>query len=272
MKIYNPKESPMSVVVFFSGGASSLRAMLRDENYGKLYAVSGAFTDRKDAKDRELCAANGIDVEYIGRKKFYEESGLDPKNPDSRRHYYDAVHNQIARFNADVIALSGYMHIVSDPLLEEYQNRVFNVHPADLSILSGLEIERLDVSELMPAEVKKLVELNGLRRKLAGNNAVYDAVVIAGEPQTRSTIHIATADFDEGPIVVQSKPFEVAERESIGDIKKYARALQERMKVEGDGPAYIKALEFAARGSLAIEDGVVMIDGVALPYCGYRIR
>lgn len=267
----------MNVVVFFSGGASSLKAMLGDENYGKLYRVPGAYTDKEEAKGRQLCRDNSIPDLFISRKGFYSQHDLDPKNRDSRRRFYEMLAREIGQFRPDVICLSGYMHIVTDPVLTEYESRVLNVHPADLAILSGLGSSRLDVSQLSPKEVRKLIEINKLTRKIKGENAVYDAIT-GGEQATRSTIHIATEDFDEGPIVVQSKSFavnpEMRERAFSGltdGVQNYASALQDTMKAEGDGPAYLKALELISQGRLSIDGETLSLDGKNLPYCGFRL-
>ncbi len=268
MIIYTPKETPMNVVVFFSGGASGLRAMLQDANYRKLYRVTGAFTDRKDAGGISLCKNNGIEVRYMCRRKFYGEKGLEPKNPESRKHFYEAVCRTIEGFDPDIIALSGYMHIVSDPLLEEYENKILNVHPADLTILSGPGIDRFCASQLYASGIRESRSLNGLERKFKGDNAVYDAIA-AGENSLRSTMHIATEGFDEGPIVVQSSPF-IIDALPV-DVVRYSREVQDRMKTECDGPAYTKALELIAGGRISVKRDAIFLDDRALPYCGYRL-
>ncbi len=270
-QLYVPKETPMNVVVFFSGGASSLRAMLQDSNYGRLYRVTGAYTDKEDAGGRKLCKENKIQDLYISRRDFYRQNGLDPKDWSARKRFYEMLRREIWQFKPDIIALSGYMHIVTDPLLAEYKSRVLNVHPADLTVFNGEDVFRLDSSQLSPAEVRKIVDSKGLSRKFKGEDAVYDAIV-AGEPATRSTIHIATEDFDEGPIVVQSKAF-IVDQDAIQKpgLREYASSLQDRMKSEGDGPAYLKALELISQGRLTVDSETLFLDGRELPYCGFRL-
>jgi len=267
----------MNVVVFFSGGASGLKAMLQDEFYGRLYKVTGAYTDKEDAKGRELCKENGIPDLFIDRRDYYRQHGLDPKDWNSRRRFYEMLTRKIEQFQPDVIALSGYMHVVTGPLLAEYANRILNVHPADLTVLNGEDVFMLDVSGLLSTEAREIARSKGLSKKFKGEDAVYDAIV-SGEVATRSTIHIATEDFDEGPIVVQSKAFPVGrvvrQRVASGNfrwLREYADSLQDKMKAEGDGSAYLKALAFIARGQLSIDGETLFLDGKELPYCGYRL-
>ncbi len=265
-QLYTPKM--MNVFVFFSGGASSMRAMLANPNHGKIYRVVGAYTDRENAGGRDLCRHHAIDDIYVSRKKFYAERGLDPAAAGAREQFYEALACDIEPFEPDVIALCGYMHIVTEPLLSEYV--VLNVHPADLAILSGPELDRFDASSNYPDFVREFSQEHKLSRKFKGEDAVYDALA-ACEPELRSTVHIATADFDEGPIVTQSRPFFVNGSKRIEDMRGYANELQEKMKREGDGPAYTKALELIAKGRLGIEDDTLFLDGNPLHYCGYRI-
>jgi len=279
----------MNVVVFFSGGASSLKAMLHDENYGKLYKVTGAYTDKEDAKGRQLCRDHDIPDLFFSRKDFYSQHGLDPKNWDSRRKFYEMLAKEIEQFHPDLICLSGYMHIVTEPLLTEYEDRILNVHPADLTIIGGDGFPQLDVSQASSKKVRELMEHFKLHPIFKGEHVVYDAIA-AGETYTRSTVHIAAEDFDEGSIIVQSKPFEVdplihekALRGLFDGLQDYSFSLQEKMKIEGDGPAYLKALEFISQGCLLSEafnltvEGrekrftTLFLDNKELPYCGYRL-
>lgn len=157
---------------------------------------------------------------------------------------------------------------------DEYRNRILNVHPAPLELLSGPRVDRLDVSGLPPRQVTILAESNRLARKLTGGDAVYDAVA-GGEASTRSTIHIVTRDVDQGPILVQSRQFAIdpeARHMPEENLRSYADDLQERMKREGDGPAYLKALELIAKGRLSVDEETVFLDGnYELPYCGFRL-
>ena len=272
---YTDRKEPMRVFWMFSGGASSLKATLEDPNNGLLYVNVGAYTDKEDAKGRsEVCKPAGIPDIFISRKDFYRQQGLDPKHPDSRRRFYEMLRREkIEPFKPDIVCLSGYMHIVSDPLLEY---KILNVHPADLTILTGPTVERLDASQVMARQAKKMIDANKLQRKLKGEKAVHDAIRF-GETATRSTVHMATEIFDEGPIVVQSRPFEVRQEaiegaRSGGDaFDAYASSLQEFMKTEGDGPAYLKALELFATRRVRVWGDTLFLDGKEMPYCGVRL-
>jgi len=271
----------MKVFWMFSGGASSLKATFDDPNNtsngGKLYYNIGAYHDKKDAKGVQLCKAHDIPEFFLSRRDFYRQHELSHDDPDSARRYYGMLTERIDReFSPDIICLSGFMRIVYDPLLGYMP--ILNVHPADLAILAGPNGERLDTTGLSNEGVRDYIRM-GYRRKLRGDNAVFDAIM-EGETFTCSTVHILTEEIDGGPILAQSKRFSigdgipgmVADPEGEQFIRKYAKALQERMKEEGDGPAYLAALEMISRGHLATEGDIIFLDGNELPYCGVRLK
>jgi len=75
--------------------------------------------------------------------------------------------------NNGLIILAGYMRIVSDQFIDEYHNRIMNVHPALLPSFPGLEAQR---------------------------QALEHGVKIAG-----CTVHFAEKTVDAGPIILQAQ-------------------------------------------------------------------
>jgi len=271
--------SLMKVGFFFSGGASSLKAAYQSELHGKKYQIVFAFTDKPQASGIKFCKEVGLPVIVLDYKQFCQQKGLNPKNLKDRPFYFEQVLKQIEPFKADIIGLSGFMLIVTDPLLSAYKYRIFNIHPFRLDILTGPQVERLDVGDLMPEEVEKLTQLNQLQRKYKGEDAVYDGM-IAGEPYAQSSLHFATALFDEGPILVMSKKIyfdqewvkRCLKMRNFRPLRKRADDIQEQMKWECDGPAFVKGLELAAESRLAIEGSTVLLDGKPLPYKGFQLN
>ena len=182
--------------------------------------------------------------------------------------------NLLEAFEPDALALSGLFQIVRYPVISEtdnigqrregqYADRTLNVHPADLSIVSN-------GTELIRAENMSTTDLRNLcphERKFKGDNAVYDALK-AGEQRTQSTVHMATRQIDEGPIVVRSPYVDAA-----GIEPDQYQKLQDFMKTHCDGPAFQKAMALMASGSLAIENSALFLKEnnvwQQLPYGGY---
>ena len=268
---------PMRVVPFFSGGASSAKSMYNDSNHGELYEVVGAFTDNpiseKSLRGRRLIEEIfSAPLLGLSRKDFYDREELDPQDSGSRKKYYEEVARQIEPFEADVIAMCGYMHIVTEPLLTSYT--VLNVHPADLSILTDQDGKRIHLGCMPREKAEEVIQERQLRRKYIGDDAVYDAIT-AGEGYVLSTVHIATEEVDGGPIVVQSHAFGIDQNyvRSLDEkgLREYAGNLQIDMKTYCDGPAYLRALELLATTLDVTPDKRLILNGEELPYGGMQL-
>jgi phosphoribosylglycinamide formyltransferase-1 len=71
----------------------------------------------------------------------------------------------------DIVALAGFMRILPTDFVDRWMGRIVNIHPS-----------------LLPKH-------RGLR--------THDAVLAAGETSTGCTVHLVTADLDDGPILGQ---------------------------------------------------------------------
>jgi len=263
-KIYDPSKHPGELIrVFgmFSGGASSLRSIVEDPNIGELYNLVGTFTNKPQASGIGHMEDAGIPIETLDYRGFHR----------NREGYFEEVGRILEQYDPDLIALSGFMLIIPKSFVERYSDRILNVHPADLGIMTGPNIDRLYVGNLSPSEVVILMRDNQLKRKFVGDNAVYDAVMV-GEESVNSTIHIVRPGTDTGPIIVQSREFLVDIPPDMS-VKEYSGELQNEMKWAGDGPAYLKTLEFLAMQRLGMgEDGLtIFLDGNPLSYMGYQL-
>jgi phosphoribosylglycinamide formyltransferase-1 len=185
-----------------------------------LFEVVGAISSSKSAGGIEKLKRLGIPVEVVDIKDFY--AGRPIRDMNVRKEYEERLIRIIREkgWEPDIIACSGYMYVLTERFLQEFPDRVLNVHPADLSIVEGG------------------------RRKYTGLHAVRDQIE-AGEKETRSTIHLMNEVPDHGPIIVVSGPLPVEGRSP--------EEQQAIMKEKCDGPAYRMALELIARGMVAID-------------------
>ncbi len=91
--------------------------------------------------------------------------------PD-RESFDTAMAEKIDAYQPDLIALAGFMRILSDSLVNRYQGRLINIHPSLLPSFSGLKTHA---------------------------NALQEGVRIHG-----CTVHFVTPKVDHGPIVIQA--------------------------------------------------------------------
>ncbi len=265
--IYAPKgDAPMRVACFVSGsGTNAKRIIERSLEEDSRYEVSLIFTDVRDDRLRKngekRCRAKDIAEEYgISYKcedirDFYRERGVKRIYLGLRPEFDRMVVERVASYGVDLVALAGYMSITTHPLLEAYEGRMVNVHPADLSIMEGNE------------------------RKYNGIHVVMDAI-LAGERELRASTHVVREKVDHGEILVVSElvPVGLPEGvvlEELAQDKKLLGVIvdghQERLKERGDWVIFPLTIQMIAEGRFALDgEGSVYVDGVPAPR-GYRL-
>jgi folate-dependent phosphoribosylglycinamide formyltransferase PurN len=240
-----------------SGSGTNARKVIeRSQEHGSSYRVELIFTDVKDETfDKEgekACRALdiakefGISYECIDIMDFYNSRGYSSKKELSLRPDFDnLIVSTIEKHRIDLIALAGYMSITTKPLLDCYEGKIVNVHPADLTILTLGE------------------------RKYVGIHTVRDAI-LGGEKEIRSTTHIVREKVDNGEILIVSKPLIVklpkgTDLDKLRSDKELLKVIveehQDRLKREGDWVIYPMTLQMIGEGRFALDNGVVCIDG-----------
>jgi phosphoribosylglycinamide formyltransferase-1 len=156
----------------------------------------------------EVAEAAGVPTELVLRTDF--TAAFD------RPAYTDQVLAVLEPHAVDVVALAGYMTILSPGFFDRYDGRVLNTHPA-----------------LLPA--------------FKGAHAVRDALA-AGVAVTGCTVHVATPELDSGPVLAQREVPVLA-----GDDE---ASLHERIKQAERElyPATLRAV-LAGEGGPAIHEG-----------------
>ncbi len=78
----------------------------------------------------------------------------------------------------ELVVLAGYMKKIGPRVLAAYRNRILNIHPALLPKFGGQGMYGIHV---------------------------HQAVIDARETESGATVHLVTADYDEGPILQQAR-------------------------------------------------------------------
>ncbi len=147
----------MRLAVLVSGSGTLLEAILAEG-----IAVTLVLADRP-CRGLEVAERAGVAAELVERTDF--GPGFD------RTAYSDRVAKALKAHDVGLVALAGYMTILSPAVLAAFPGRVLNSHPA-----------------LLPS--------------FKGAHAVPDALA-AGVKVTGCTVHVATLEVDSGPILAQ---------------------------------------------------------------------
>ena len=216
---------PLRVALLCSRRAPGLLDLLRDRNAGSLYQIVCAMTSEQDFAPGHLFESAGIPLLVHPLRELCRERRVSRGNFEFRREFDAESVRLLAPYRPDVLALSGYLLILTDAALEAFPGRIVNVHGSDLALRGA-----------------------GGHPRYVGLRSVRDAI-FAGEPSTRATAHIVTERLDDGPILARSREFPVspmvADALAAGAVdwlKAYAFAHQEWMLHRAWGPLLAEVL------------------------------
>ncbi len=147
------------VGVFVSGSGSNLQALI-DAKIPSVEIVV-VVSNSPDAYAIERAKKNKIPVEVI-----------DHRNYSSREDFEREIQKRLDQYKVDLIALAGFMRILTPLFIRNYKNRIMNLHPA-----------------LLPS--------------FPGTNAVKQALMY-GVKFTGCTVHFVDEGVDTGPIILQA--------------------------------------------------------------------
>ncbi|MFZ0545546.1 MAG: phosphoribosylglycinamide formyltransferase [Candidatus Promineifilaceae bacterium] len=127
----------MRLVVMISGSGSNLQAIMDAIEDGRLSAeIVLVVSNRKAAYGLVRAETAGIPTLYFPLKP-YSDSGR------SREEYDRDLAEAVGAETADLVVLAGWMHILSPAFLEQFPNKVINLHPALPGTFAGTHaIER----------------------------------------------------------------------------------------------------------------------------------
>lgn len=220
----------MKLALFMSGTGSNARRILEQQ---RGFEVMFIFTDTKDESKcnaKKLGEEFGVPVICHDIKDYYQARGTERKDMSVRAEYDKETLALIEKYNVDVVALCGYMSIVTSVITKNILT--LNVHPANL-----------------------LKRENG-KRVYAGCMGItcIEKAVQNGDSDLRSTVHVVTDDVDGGPVVAVSPRIPIQGTASLQE-------LHQQLKEQGDWVVYPRVLALLASKALQIKDNQVFYNG-----------
>lgn len=160
------KASCVPVAVFVSGGGTNLQALLDAESAGKLAPakISLVLSDQPGAYALERAKSANIPTAVFSAKDFPGDA------------WDEAVLDALKEADIALIALAGFLRVLSPRLIAAYPDRIVNIHPALLPSFGGRGYYGLHV---------------------------HEAVLQHRQQVTGATVHFVTAEADAGPILAQ---------------------------------------------------------------------
>lgn len=151
------------IVILISGNGSNLQAIIDAIESGKLNAkIECVISDKPDAYGLERAAKYHIPCEVV-----IKQSG------ESREQYDKRLMTVINQYQPTLIALAGFMRILSKHFVEKFSGKLINIHPSLLPKYPGLH--------------------------------THQQVLHNSDTEHGCTIHYVTEEVDGGPIIGQAK-------------------------------------------------------------------
>jgi phosphoribosylglycinamide formyltransferase-1 len=144
------------IVVLISGRGSNMQALI-DAGL----PVRAVISNVAGAKGLDVAAARGIATRVVEHRRFPTRDAFDA-----------ALASAIDEYRPRLVALAGFMRVLTPGFVGRYTGRLLNIHPSLLPALPGLN--------------------------------THERALEAGLKQHGCTVHFVTADLDHGPIVIQA--------------------------------------------------------------------
>jgi phosphoribosylglycinamide formyltransferase 1 len=115
-----------------SGRGSNFKAVAEKMREGNIPGKLGILvTDRGDAGALELARDFGMQAYFINPKDF----------PDRGSHEEEMI-RVLKKHKTDLVVAAGYMRLLTSRFLNEYKNRMINIHPALLPSFPGVHAQQ----------------------------------------------------------------------------------------------------------------------------------
>jgi len=157
----------MNIGFLASHGGSNMQAIVDACSSGALKANPAIIiSNNGDSQALARARQEGIAWRHLSAKALPDSEDLD-----------QAILDALVDHDVDVVVLAGYMRKIGPKVLQHFNGRILNIHPALLPKFGGQG-------------------MYGMR--------VHRAVVEAGENESGVTIHLVDGEYDTGPILAQA--------------------------------------------------------------------
>ncbi len=180
------------VAVLISGTGSNMAALIdAGQAPDASFEVALVLSNRPGVGGLAIAAGKGVATAVVDHRPF----GVD------REAHERAVETALAANDIAVVALAGYMRLLTPWLVRRRAGRMLNIHPSLLPLYPGLD--------------------------------THARALAAGDAEAGCSVHLVTEGVDEGPVLAQARvpvvegdgPASLAQRVLTAEHALYPRAL-----------------------------------------------
>lgn len=152
-------DRPARVAILISGrGSNMIRLLDVCSEAGSAARVVRVLSDKAEAPGLASARERGVETAVV-----------DQRGKDAREAAIDAA---LRADEADIVCLAGFMRILSGAFVEQWRDRILNIHPSLLPSFRGLD--------------------------------THERAIAAGVKLHGATVHIVRPELDDGPILAQA--------------------------------------------------------------------
>jgi len=173
--------SKLKTCVLVSGGGTNLQALIdyQAQNADCPYEIVIVISDHKDAFALERAAKANILTAITSPYAVMGKEAAQAADRDTKRL---AVSNKVLELckanGVEAIVQAGWLTVLSGDIINQYEGKIINLHPALLPKFGGVGM---------------------------WGHHVHEAVLAAGEKESGCTIHLVSGECDGGKILIQRK-------------------------------------------------------------------
>lgn len=180
----------MKITVFVSGRGSNLNALLQNSDLKNLITIVAVVSDKINCKAFDIAKEYGIETYSIG-----DGEGRISNNK---------ITSVLQNLDVDLIVLAGYLKLIPDELINNFENRIINIHPALLPSFGGKGMYGMNV-----------------------HKAVFESSVkVSG-----ASVHFVDKTYDTGKIIAQ-KCIDISDVKSAEEIAERVLTIEHQILPE----------------------------------------
>lgn len=151
------------LAVLASGNGTNAEEIFKYFKHHSSFSVQGLLTNNPKAHVIKRATRNNIPCRIFNREEFTNG---------------DKILRTLQQWNIDAIILAGFLWLIPEYLIDQYQNRILNIHPALLPQFGGKGMYGM---------------------------YIHQAVLDSGQKESGITIHLVNKHYDKGTIIFQER-------------------------------------------------------------------
>lgn len=201
----------LKVLVCVSGGGTNLQAIIDGVQKGTIADTQIVKVMSNNPGAYALKRAESAGIQGVC---------ISPKNYESREAFHKAFLEEVDSCSPDLIVLAGFLVVIPEKMIQQYPNKIINIHPSLIPSFCG-------------------TGYYGLK--------VHQAALERGVKVTGATVHFVDEGTDTGPIILQ-KAVNVEPHDT-------PESLQKRVMEQAEWMILPQAISLIAEGRLVVKEG-----------------